>query len=172
MTDSNIPTMIESTARVGTISALRERNVFRRRREYSSWKLFRGRDGLPREHSGRDFPACVPDQLSVGLGGFRRRNPKHRVSAISRDRIPNGRDAALWVFTSLQCANSLPQQLPNEGHPPIRGSQVFQCVDGDGALALLRLVVSRLALTLFMASTDRLRASQRARQRVQISHEG
>src|SRR6266487_3236541 len=82
-------------------------------------------DGLPRERSGRDFPASVPEQLSVGLGAFRWRNPKHRVSAISRDRIANARDGALWIFSSLQRANSLAQQLPNQDHTAIRGSQVF-----------------------------------------------
>ncbi len=126
-------------------------------------------DGLPRERSGRDFPASVPEQLSVGLGAFRRRNPKHRVSAISRDRIANARDGALWIFSSLQRANSLAQQLPNQGHTAIRGSQVFQRVDGDGPLALLRLVVARLALTIFIGAIDRLRASQRAGDRALLA---
>src|SRR5262245_15504367 len=38
-------------------------------------------------------------------------------------------------------------------------------MDGDGALAFLRLVVPRLALTVFMGAIDGLRASQRARDR-------
>ena len=87
---------------------------------------------MPRERSGRNLPTCIPEQLSVGFRSFRRRNPKHRVSAIGRDSLPNGRYGPRWVFASLHRANSLPQQLPNESHTSICGSQVFQFVDGDG----------------------------------------